>query len=548
MINYNDYGIKFDSDKKRLDEFYKKNKEEFKQDMTSNPYRVLCDILGMSFKNADRTLLAHKLAKPDSECRCQYAVYAALKDNEGKGNTRMTDSDLAMSVHSLAPEAMKHIVDVVKTDKSIYYDAQRHLVCKLNTYNAEVNIADNIKSRLKIKEPLNVDVSKYSTIDGNELTDEQLSVLEMVRDNAVCMINGSAGVGKSFTTKAVVDMLEDAGYRVALLAPTGIASKVLRNYTKHQASTVHMFLTSVWQPDVILIDEMSMVSVHLLSLLLAATENQPRLIFVADNAQLASISCGNIVQDIIKSGIVPRVELTKIFRYNTSGIVTLATDMRHGSVEHLTEQYPDYEFIATTDKPIEQTVAVYDKLLSSGYSTDDVMILCPFNKHIGCDAINKQISDEYNHNEPVRKNSAIKIGDKVINTKNDYSSGDLIANGDIGYLREYKYNRSTKRHDCTVEFDDGCHMVKSIERLKQAYAVSVHKCQGSSADVVVVLIDKSHGFFLSRNLMYTAMTRARKKLIVIGDADAIAEGAERVEQDERDTWLCEFLLDKQALV
>lgn len=540
MIDYTRYGIKFPSQQEKIDKHYKNlGVQEFIADIQNRPYHVFCDILDMSFTMADKTVMQYRLIAPNARHRCQYAVYAALKANETAGNTRMTDSAIAQYVHGVAPENMSHIVDVVKTDELIHYDEPRHLVSFKRTHDAEVTISNNIKQRLKIKRPLDIDPSDYDRVDGNKLTDEQIEALCMVRDNAVCMINGSAGTGKSFTTKAVVDMLEDNGLIIRLLAPTGIAAKVLHNYTNHPASTIHMYLTSVDPCDVILIDEMSMVSVHLLSMLLTAVKRNPRLIFVADNAQLASISCGNIVQDLIDSGIVPRVELTKIFRYNTSGIVTLATDTRHGTTEHLTEQYPDYQFIQTGDDPIGQTVGVYNGLLAAGHSMDDVLVLCPFNKHIGCDAINKQISDEHNKNKPVRKNSNLKIGDKVINIKNDYGAG--LVNGDIGYLRRYNYNRVARAHECVAEFDGWMKKVPSLDRLKQAYAISVHRIQGSSADTVILLIDKSHTFFLSKNLLYTAVTRARKKLIIIGDIDSITEGLKVSEQDRRDTWLKELL-------
>ena len=292
-----------------------------------------------------------------------------------------------------------------------------------------------------------------------------------------------------------------------------------------------------------------MVSVHLLSALLDAVGNKPRLVFVADNAQLASIQCGSIVQDIIDSGVVPRTQLTKIFRYNSSGIVTIATDMRQGHCEHLTDDFPDYLFEQENNsEPIQQVVRHYEALLAQCYTVDDIMVLCPFNKHIGADAINVAISDMVNSNKPVRKNSTIKIGDKVINIKNDYSAGvdNFIANGDIGYLREYQPMRGDD-DIVLVDFDNGEHNVGSLTRLKQAYALSVHKSQGSSAKVVIVLIDPSHGFFLTRNLMYVAVTRAREKLIVIGDEETIAEGIKREEQIERNTGLKE-MLDKHTII
>lgn len=538
------YGIYGDENIGKLERKYANNISKFYEDIKSDPYGIFINVLGYSFKYADEIIIKRKLAAPDSRVRCRYAVIAGLKANEQQGNTRMQDTELARFVNNVAHDAMPHIVDIVSNDPLIHYEKNRHLVSLEHTWQAEQNISDCIKKRLKRHNIIDIDVEKYRNVDGIELTDEQLSAVKMAADNGVCMLNGCAGVGKSLSTRAIVNMLEDAGMSYALLAPTGIASKVLRQYTHRPASTIHMFLTNPWSPDYILVDESGMVAVHLLSILFHEVGDKSNFIFVADNAQLASISCGSIVQDMIDSGIVPRTQLTKIFRYNSSGIVTIATDMRHGDSSHLTDNFPDYLFVPADDNgPIEQVVGVYDELLAQGYGMDDILVLCPFNKNVGADAINKLISDKYNHNEPVRKNSAIKVGDKVINIKNDYSGGvdDMIANGDMGYLVHYSYDHNHKHYDIRVQFEDGVKPIKSLQVLKQAYATSIHRVQGSSAKVVVLLVHRSHGFFLSSNLLYTAVTRAREKLIVIGDEDAIKRGLEIQQNEERDTWLKEML-------
>ena len=539
MIDYRSFGITYKSNQTKLHKLYKEDVQRFREAIQSNPYHVLIEQAGMSWAKADE-LAVWRYCKPDAYCRCQYAVMEVLKANELRGNTRMTDSKLAQGVFDIANETMGHVVKVVSDDPRVWYDAARHLVALSGTHRAEQNIAEHIKRRLKAKRNEQINRANHES-----LTDEQFSAVELAINRDVSMLNGYAGSGKSFTTKAIISELEERGLSYQLLAPTGIAAKVLRGYTGRQAMTIHLFLTSPWKPDYIIIDESSMVSVHLLSALLDAVGNKPRLVFVADNAQLASIQCGSIVQDIIDSGVVPRTQLNKIFRYNSSGIVTIATDMRQGSCEHLTQSFPDYLFMSERKNDgIQQVVLMYRLLLEDGYTPDDIMVLCPFNKHVGADAINVAIGDMVNPNEPVRKNSAIKIGDKVINIKNDYSAGvdNFIANGDIGYLREYQPVRGDD-DIVLVDFDNGEHNVGSLTRLKQAYALSVHKSQGSSAKVVIVLIDPSHGFFLTRNLMYVAVTRAREKLIVIGDEETIAEGIKREEQLERNTGLKEMLMD-----
>ena len=543
-INYAPYGIKLAEHKNKLDRHYDGDLKRFRDELQANPYHVLVDVCSMSFTYADNIIMRYHHAKPDAYCRCQYAIYAVLQKNEMEGNTRMTDAELARGVNEIAHQAMPHIVDIVKNDLLIHYEPSRHLVAFEQTYKDELLIADHLRARLARHEPVEHDTEQYRHDGDMELTDEQMSALRMVLDNGVCMLNGQAGSGKSQTTKAILDMLDDLGKSYVCLTPTGISSKVMRGYTGRPASTIHMFLMNVWNPDYVLIDESSMVSVHLLAVLLSQIGYEPKLVFIADNAQLASIQCGSLVQNMIDSGLIPRVELTKIFRYNSSGIVTIATDIRHGSCDHLTADFPDYLFVLEDENhPIGQVVEQYDRLIADGYSIDDIVVLCPFNKRVGADAINAAISAKYNHNEPVRKNSVIKLGDKVLNCKNNYHGGknDMIANGDVGYLRSIEYDYTTKTNTVMVEFADGIKNVGSLSVLKQAYAMSTHKSQGSSAKAVIVLIDPMHGFMLSRNLLYTAVTRARERLVVIGDADTIRRGIKVEENTQRNTWLKEML-------
>lgn len=544
-INYAPYGIKLAEHKNKLDMHYDGDLKRFRDELQANPYHVLIDICGMSFTYADNIIIRYHHAKPDAYCRCQYATYAVLQKNEMEGNTRMTDVELARGVNEIAHQTMPHIVDVVKNDPLIHYEPSRHLVSFEQTYKDELLIADHLMARLARHETVEHNTDQYRHDGDMELTDEQMSALRMVLDNDVCMLNGQAGSGKTSTTNALIHLLEDMNVSYQLLAPTGIAAKMMRQYTGRPSMTCHMFLLNSWKPDYIILDEASICSVHLLAILLSQIGYEPKLVFIADNAQLASIQCGSLVQNMIDSGLIPRVELTKIFRYNSSGIVTMATDIRHGSCDHLTDDFPDYLFVPEDkNDPIGQVVEQYDQLIADGYSIDDIVVLCPFNKRVGADAINAAISAKYNPNEPVRKNSVIKLGDKVLNCKNNYhvdGKDDMIANGDVGYLRSVEYDYTTKTNTVTVEFADGIKDVGSLSVLKQAYAMSAHKSQGSSAKAVIVLIDPMHGFMLSRNLLYTAVTRARERLVVIGDADTIRRGIKVEENTQRNTWLKEML-------
>lgn len=548
VINYAPYGITLTEHENKLNKHYDGNLKRFRDALQANPYHVFIDICGMSFVYADNIIMRFKHVAPDAYCRCQYAVYDVLKGNEGDGNTRMTDVKLAEGVYGLAGETMRHVVTVVCGDPLIHYEPKRHLVAFEQTYKDELRVADHLISRVEHgTSAVQHDLSKYQKEGNIELTDEQMAALRMVLQNDVCMINGSAGSGKSQTTKSIVNMLDDIGVSYQLLAPTGIASKVLRGYTCRPAMTIHMFLTGAWQPDYIIIDESSMVSVHLLAALLAQVGYEPKLVFIADNAQLASIQCGSLVQNMIDSGLIPRVELTKIFRYNSSGIVTMATDIRHGNCGHLGDNFPDYLFVLEDENnPIGQVVEQYDWLIADGYGVDDIVVLCPFKKTAhGTGVINAALSNKYNPNKPVRKNSPLKIGDKVVNLKNCYDEGvdNMIANGDIGYLRNVTYDGKKKEAHVMVEFDCGLRDVHSLSRIEPAMALTVHKIQGGSAKAVILYVGKAHDFFLSSNLLYVGVTRARERLIIIGDANAIAQGVKVQQNTERNTWLKEMLSD-----
>ena len=242
-INYAAYGIKFPEHQHKLDKHYDGDLKRFREDIKSNPYHVLISICGMSFKYADTIIMRFKHVAPDAYCRCQYAVYDVLKSNELAGNTRMTDAELACGANELAHEAIGHIVDIVNNDPLIHYEPSRHLVAFEQTYRDELLIADHLLERVRHgTSVVQHDLSKYQKEDNINLTDEQMSALRMVLQNDVCMINGSAGSGKSQTTKSIVNMLADMDMSYQLLAPTGIASKVLRGYTGRPAMTIHMFL------------------------------------------------------------------------------------------------------------------------------------------------------------------------------------------------------------------------------------------------------------------------------------------------------------------
>ena len=554
------WGIENDEDINKIAATYK-NVYGFSKDINTNPYAVMINLLEWSFDRADRAITKKTRKWLDSYERCEAATIYVLKHNELDGNTRMQTKMLFDMVKRKAPQCVHHLLDVVTKSPQVHYDAPSQNTALQATYSAEQHIADIIKKKIANPHYYPMDWQKFTSVDGLELTDEQAQILEMACKQDVMMLTGSAGTGKSQTTKAIIEMLEANNYSYTLLSPTGIAAKRLREATGREASTIHMFLTCDGNlGDYVLIDEMGMVSVHLLSMLFDKVTDTTKIIFIADPSQLASIACGNIVEDMLDSGIVPVCNLTKVFRYNTSGIITIATDVRNGVNEHLTDTFTDYKFIETDTLVIKQIEQEYARLLADGYSKDDVLILSPFNKgDVGSLAINAAIQAKFNSNELSKVGHTVndvpiyfKVGDKVINKKNEYAmplvddDSAFVANGDIGTVMEivpdekepYMIVRYDRR-DCIV---DKAHIKNTL----LSYCVSIHSCQGSQAKAVIVVIDRSHVRMLSRNLCYTAVSRAQERLILIGDEAAIQEGLKVQEEKERDTELCEMLLDKST--
>ena len=550
------WGIEHDEDINKIAATYK-NVYEFSKDINTNPYAVMINLLEWSFDRADRAITKKTTKWLDSYERCEAATIYALKHNELDGNTRMQAKMLFDMVKRRAPQCVHHLLNVVTKAAQVHYDAPSQNTALQATYSAEEHIADVIKKKIANPHYYPMDWQKFTSVDGLELTDEQAQILEMACKQDVMMLTGSAGTGKSQTTKAIIEMLEANDYTYTLLSPTGIAAKRLREATGREASTIHMFLACEGNlGDYVLIDEMGMVSVHLLSMLFDKVTDYTKIIFIADPSQLASIACGNIVEDMLDSGIVPVCNLTKVFRYNTSGIITIATDVRNGVNDHLTDTFTDYKFIETDTLVIKQIEQEYARLLADGYSKDDVLILSPFNKgDVGSLAINAAIQAKFNPNElskvgHIANDTPIyfKVGDKVINKKNEYAmplvddDSAFVANGDIGTVMEivpdekepYMIVRYDRR-DCIV---DKAHIKNTL----LAYAISIHSCQGSQAKAVIVVIDRSHVRMLSRNLCYTAVSRAQERLILIGDDSAIQEGLKVQEEKERDTELKEMLI------
>lgn len=393
---------------------------------------------------------------------------------------------------------------------------------------------------------------KVASADGYKYCFNVPSHMLVLRRCDCVFITGNCG--KTSVVRALTQMLDDNARTYTMLAPTGIAAKRLSQVTHRDASTIHRFLASGHaMGEYLILEESSMVGVNLLGLLFTNLPKKTKIILICDEAQLASISCGNIVKDIIDSGIVPIVNLTHVFRYGTSGLATIATDIRTGKEISANTEFDDYSFIQIDKKPINDVLNVYAELLKT-YKRDDILILSPFNvKELGTYVINKSIQDKYNSNPTLtsytRQSVEIdfKADDIIVNTENNYhmmgeNFSDIpVMNGDVGKVLGYDELSGLLE----VQFESGIAYLEKGDIYKQllGYCLTVHKVQGMQAKAVIVVIDKSHGFFLTRNLCYVAMSRAQEKLVVIGDIDTINESLKIQEEKRRNTWLKELLVN-----
>ena len=555
------------------------NKEKLVNALIENPYRVLIDEGNASFETADNIILEKDMSYAKSKNRCLYAILDILKGNEENGNTRINANTMVKVLRQVCPECSsnENILACVKESPYLYYDEKSKNVAIMATYVAEKTIADAIKSRLANNTPIPMAWENYKSVDGFEMTDEQAQILKNVCEYNVNILTGGSGVGKSQSTRGIVRMLEGHNKTYLLFSPTGIASKRLRDVTGRHAQTIHRFLAQRCalecdfdelqfkdkiSADFVIIDEYTMCDIKVLARLITLLSDTTRIIFIGDNAQLASVGCGNLAEDLLVDNIIPTTRLTKVFRFGIGGIATVSTDVRNGKISE-EKSYDDYKHIVSSD-PLKDVLREYQSLLGKGYTKDEIMILTPYNtSEIGTVHINSLIQDMVNPANGKKqeisfkgiKNLPITIreGDRVLNTKNNYHAPlweqvdekgnpieTTIANGDIG-----KVLQITKRGDTTVvvvQFDESIvYFDEDINKLLLAYCVTIHKIQGAQQSAVIVVIDICHKRLLSRNLLYVAYSRAQKYLVDICSNEVKDYALAIQENKQRDTWLKELL-------
>ena len=580
--------------------------EKLKEKLAQDPYKCLCGLAGVGFKTADGILLDMEKAskaniekgkKPIIEFksdlrtspeRCLSCLLYMLEKNENNGHTKMNLADLRAEMMKLVPACANHFVTAVKADE-IHYNKDTMDVALSRTYNLEHKIAQTILYVLHTKkDEWDCDIEKYRTVNGSTLSDEQMGAVANVCKYPISILNGAGGTGKSFSTQAVINMLKDHHKTFRLFSPTGKAAKVLADYTKENATTIHRGLGYTpmgWgynqehkiMCDIVIIDEFSMVDIQLFKRVIDAVDfNTTKLLLIGDNAQLPSVSCGNLLHDFMETKLIPTTTLTKVFRYGEGGLMKVATDVRFCE-PYLTSSMKskmttfgdnkDYTFVDLPSEVIPQNVVgLYKKLLEKGYSIDDIQVLTAKNVgDCGTIVLNNMIQKVANPNygsEVFMKvgDTTYFEGDLVIQKVNNYkaeldlqhlsewekdmysASEDVptafIANGETGIVREiYKSY-------CIIEFDGV--FVKyyraDMQMISLGYSITIHKSQGSSIKIVILCTPQSHIYMLNSNLLYVGLTRMKEGCYHLGALNSINQAVKKKANLTRHTHMQELLL------
>jgi len=533
--------------------------------MRSNPYKLIDDIRGIGFIKADQLAMKIGLAK-DSPDRVRAGVLHCLGEMADFGHVfALMQTLIEASVEKLDLDAdlVSRMINHLKTIREIFVEDDR--VYLRDLYNYEVDLAQLLKTILerpgKIERPERAKVeSMIAEIERGrviEFATKQREAIVKCALSKVMVLTGGPGTGKTTTVQGILDMFRRLKMPTLLCAPTGRAAKRLSETTGMEAKTIHRLLEfnpihgkftknqgDQLEASAIIMDEASMVDTALMTEFLRAVREDTTLVIVGDVDQLPSIGPGNILRDIIDSHVFPTVRLTEIFRQaQASRIVRSAHLINQGKMPLTDNDHAGNFFFIPEREPAQVAATVVDMVarrLPMKYGFDpinDIQVLSPMHKsETGVENLNNLLRERLNPKTPLKAeiSSGFRLfreGDKVMQIRNNYDK--LVFNGDIGrVLKIEKGPKMLVRFDTTVEFSG-----KELEELVPAYAVSVHKSQGSEFKCVVVPVTTQHFIMLKRNLIYTAVTRAREMAALVGDFKALAIAVKNDQVSERFTSL-----------
>lgn len=574
---------------------YKKYEEMTIAYIQENPYRLADEIRGIGFKRAD--LIARAMGiSPNSKYRIHSGINYSLNTFHREGHTYAPSSSLIKRATSLLGVEEAQVIDGIQEmalDQKIQLERQvgeeglggegcppeeagpldrpneEIIVYTMPYFYAETNACKKLIELSQEKlEDLELDLEKeikeLEEEDNIELAARQKEAIKEAINNGVLVITGGPGTGKTTTINTLIKVFERLDKKILLAAPTGRASKRMTEATGKEAKTIHRLLEigysdedeimifqrnedSPLKADVIIIDEVSMVDIILMNNLLKAVPKGARLIFVGDVDQLPSVGAGNVLRDIIDSGVVRLVRLNEIFRQaEESMIVVNAHKINQGHYPVLNARDKDFYFMTRTRKEdiLDTIVDLVRERLPNHYKFDpikDIQVLTPMKKgDVGTINLNRQLQRYLNPPHQLKKEKDLReklfrVGDKVMQTRNNYTlkwtsldpeaeeaRGEGVFNGDMGYIEAI----DMKEEEMTVFFDDNRRVVYNFSQLDQlelAYCVTIHKSQGSEFPVIVMPVTWAPPMLLTRNILYTAITRAKSLVVLVGSENYLRQ-------------------------
>lgn len=555
-----------------------------------NPYFLLDVFPELDFKKVDRLAFDMGIL-PDDIRRISAKIVNLLNiGSSNEGHTCLPKEKLILLVSKALDvdiEKVKETLESLISSRRIVVDAidGTEMVFLYGFYECERYIAEKIFTMLKTHDDIsNIDekVAEFERKNNIVFSQNQKKAIKMALTEGVSIITGGPGTGKTTIIKCIIDIFEQEGKKVFLCAPTGRAAKRMQAACQKEAKTIHRLLemtvtdsqvffqrgpNNPLRCDVIIVDEMSMVDSFIMNYLLAATKDTTRLILVGDKDQLPSVGAGNILKDLIRSDIVPYVRLTEVYRQSENSFIVLnAHRINSGEFPHL-QKNSDFYFIQknSQEEILKTVVELVTKKLPNYLSADpltDIQVLCPSKKGIvGMYNINKVLQQYLNpkdgsKKEVVYKENIFRVGDKVMQIKNNYSleftiiegeeKGRVstgIFNGDIGVIKDIDRSSGVLE----IVFDDDklvYYDFSLLDDLELSYAMTVHKSQGSEFRCIVMPVVETYPILMTRNLLYTAVTRAKELVVLVGKKSALEYMIANQKEAMRYSALYDFLRRK----
>jgi exodeoxyribonuclease V alpha subunit len=562
---------------------YKQYGDEAIATVSNNPYQLATDIYGIGFITADSIARNIGIA-PGSDYRYHSGLLHTLSEASDEGHCFLPEQELVersiklLTLTNHQPqveqvrssiESMLNAGELVGLQGAEQYEGQ-NLYYAPPFFQSEYRLAQRLRELLL--NPVEVDeervrswITKFIEKTGMTLSEQQRQAVEMAASQRVLILTGGPGTGKTFTTKTIVALWKAMGKEIALASPTGRAAQRLSEMTGREAKTIHRLLefdpkNMKFKRDLdnpiaaqsIVIDESSMMDLFLAHSVVKAIDLNTQLLLVGDIDQLPSVGPGNILGDLITSGSIPVVKLTEVFRQAAaSQIVSNAHRINQGQYPRLerVSPQPQSDCLWQDIPEPEQGVPAIRDLVSSiipvmGFNpAQDVQVLCPMTRgEMGTRNLNQVVQELVNpphvsKKEMMRGGAILRVGDRVIQKVNDYNRE--VFNGDLGIIE----NIDLEEQETTVRFEQHSvtYDLADLNEIGLAWAVTIHKSQGSEYPVVIMPIFMQHYMMLSRNLIYTGLTRARQLAIVVGPQKAIGLAVRQIKDRERYTSLARAL-------